>query len=280
MSPDTDPHGHPNGDPHGDLNGDPRTDSAPSAKADSAGIPWEGRSFQANVHAADDGSADPALLAALESFRGGEGTARGVVDAYRAARVLIPLIAEKGDEGIGPHGLAVDKTQELSIVTVAAPDGRRVLPVFTSVATMARWDAAARPVPVDGVRAALAAVDDDTDLIVIDPGSDTEFVVRRPAVWAIAQAQPWEPAVSNPDVFAGLHESIGGELAVIDLAVEAGDPSGRLRGPELIVRLELVDGLDEAQLDAVLQRLAKRWAADDRIAVLVDSLTVKLARSS
>ena len=88
---------------------------------------------------------------------------------------------------MGAHGLAVDKTQELSIVTVAAPDGRRVLPVFTSVAAMSRWDAAARPVPADGVRTAVAASADDTDLIVIDPGSETEFVLRRPAVWAIAQ---------------------------------------------------------------------------------------------
>jgi len=30
----------------------------------------------------------------------------------------------------------------------------------------------------------------------------------------------------------------------------------------------------------MLQRLAKRWAADDRIAVLVDSLAVKIRRSS
>jgi hypothetical protein len=173
----------------------------------------------------------------------------------------------------------VDKTQELSIVTVAAPDGRRVLPVFTSVAAMGRWDAAARPVPADGVRTALSAAADDTDLIVVDPGSETEFVIRRPAVWAIGQGHPWEPSFLSPEVVAGLHESIGGELSVIDLAVEPGDPGARLRGPELVVRLQLMDGLEKTELDAVLGRLAKRWAADDRIAVLVDSLTVKLVRA-
>src|SRR5690606_29978305 len=82
-----------------------------------------------------------------------------------------------------------------------------------------------------------------------------------------------EPSFTSPDVFAGLQESIGQELAVIDLAVASGDPAARLRGPELVVRLELMPGLDQAALDAVLARLAKRWAADDRIAVLVDSLT-------
>jgi len=257
MSPDTDPH-----------------------RGDSAGVPWEGRSFEPNPHAGDDGSADPALLAALTAPRDGAAAQIAVIDAYRSARLLIPLVAEKGDEGIGAHGLTVDKTQELSIVTVAAPDGRRVLPVFSSVGAMQRWDAAARPVPADGVRTALAASGEDTDLIVIDPGSDTEFVIRRPAVWAIAQGQPWEPSPVSPEVFAALQASVGGELAVLDLNVEAGDPSARLRGPELIVRLELIHGLDQAELDAVLGRLARRWAADDRIAVLVDSLTVKLVRGA
>lgn len=251
----------------------------PPHGADSAGVPWEGRSFQANPHSGDDGSADRALWEALTAFRSGAGDQVAVVDAYRSARLLIPLVAEAGDHGIGPHGLEVDKTQELSIVTVAAPDGRRVLPVFTSVDTMRRWDASARPVPADGVRTALAAADDDTDLIVIDPGSESEFVLRRPAVWAIAQQRPWEPSFTSPDVFAGLQESIGQELAVIDLAVAPGDPAARLRGPELVVRLELMPGLDQTALDAVLARLAKRWAADDRIAVLVDSLAVKLARA-
>ncbi|MEQ6896680.1 SseB family protein [Microbacterium sp. KR10-403] len=245
---------------------------------DSAGVPWAGRSFRTNPHAGDDGSADPALLAALTAFVAGTGDRVAVVEAYREARLLIPLVAEKGDEGVGPTGLAVDKTQELSIVTVAAPDGRRVLPVFSSVQAMGRWDATARPVPVEGVRTALAAVDDETDLIVIDPASETEHVLRRPAVWALAQQIPWEPSFVSAEVFTGLQESVARELAVVDLAVADGDPTGRLRGPELLVRLKLVDGLDKEQLDAVLARLARRWAADDRIATLVDSLSVKLSR--
>lgn len=269
MSPGTD------GDPHGPHGAPPD-----GAAADSAGVPWEGRRFEANPHSGDDGSADPALLAALVSFRAGESDARGVVDAYRDARLLIPLVAEKGDHGIGAHGLEVDKTQELSIVTVAAPDGRKVLPVFTSVTAMQAWDAAARPVPADGRRTALAAASEDTELIVIDPASETEFVLRRPAVWAIAQGEPWEPAHTSPTIFTGLQQSISGELAVLDLAVEPGDPTGRLRGPELVVHLQLMSGLEQEELDAVLARIARRWAADDRIAVLVDSLTVKLHRSS
>lgn len=245
---------------------------------DSAGVPWEGRTFRQNAAAGDDGSADQRLLDALTRFRAGTGDPVAVVDALREARVLVPLVAEKGEEGVAPSGLAVDKTQELSIVTVAAPDGRTVLPVFSSVDTMRAWDPKARPIPVAGTRAALAAAGEQTDLVVVDPASDTEFVVRRPAVWAIAQSERWEPAWTNPEVVRGLQESIGQELAVLDLSIAPGDPSARLRGPELIVTLRLIDGLDRTALDAVLQRLAKRWAADDRVAVLVDSLQVTLAR--
>lgn len=253
--------------------------SHPTDGADSAGVPWEGRHFESNPHAGDDGSADPALLAALTAFRAGEGDQVAVVDALRHARVLIPLVAEKGDEGIGAHGLPVDKTQELSIVTVAAPDGRKVLPVFSSVEALGRWDPKARPIPVEAVRAALAASAEQTDLLVLDPMSDTEFVVRRPAVWAIAQGRPWAPSFADPDVFLGLQESIAGELAVLDLQVEQGDPDARMRGPELIVRLTLMSGLDRGELDAVLARLARRWSTDDRVAILVDSLSVKLDRA-
>jgi hypothetical protein len=99
-------------------------------------------------------------------------------------------------------------------------------------------------------------------------------------VWAIGQGLAWEPAYRSPEVYAGLQRSIAGELAVIDLAVAPGDPTGRLRGPELVVELHLMAGLDQAELDAVLARLARRWAADDRIAVLVDSLSVKLRRGA
>ncbi|MBW1638269.1 SseB family protein [Microbacterium resistens] len=273
MSPETDAHGCEHGSPGEDH-------GSPGGTADSAGVPWAGRRFEDNAHAADDGSADPALLAALTGFRAGELPQEAVVDAFRQARVLVPLVAEKGDEGIGPTGLRVDKTQELSLVTVAAPDGRRVQPVFTSVETMSRWDAKARPIPVAATRVALAASSEDTELIVVDPTSATEFVIRRPAVWAIAQAQPWEPSPVSPEVFQGLQDSVAAELAVIDVAVSPGDPEARLRGPELVVTLDLVDGLDREVLDAVLARLAQRWAADDRIAVLVDSLTVKLRKSA
>lgn len=280
----------------------PARSDVPEGATDSAGVPWAGRAFQPNEHAHDDGRAPEALASALKRFRSGDGGQGDVVAAFAQSRLLIPLLAELGtgplseqigtdteqttsvtgesDSGagvdVGPHGLAVDKSQELSIVTVAGPDGRRVLPVFASVEAMSRWNPLARPVPADGVRVALAAADEGTDLVVLDPGSDDEFVLRRPAVWAVAQSQSWHPSFDSPEVLAAFERSIGTELSVLGVDLEAGDPDARLAGPELVVRLMLVAGLSRAELDTVLQRLAARWAADDAIATLVDSLTVRL----
>lgn len=260
---------------------DPETPGANTG--DSAGRPWTGRSFEPNPHAADDGSMPAELATALDRFRSGDGGQADVVRAFATARLLIPLVAELGDAGDGaaaqepgPHGLPIDKSQELSIVTVAGPDGRKVLPVFGSVAAMARWNPLARPVPADGVRVALAAADDGTDLVVLDPGSPTEFVLRRPAVWAVARSLPWEPPFEAADLAAAFERSIGSELAVLGVDLLPGDPDARLAGPELIIRLTLVSGLTRDELDATTARLARRWAEDERIATGVDSLAVKL----
>ncbi|WP_082888907.1 SseB family protein [Leifsonia xyli] len=247
--------------------------------ADSAGQAWEGREFDDNPFGDDDGSAPPALLGALAAFRAGEVGAEAVVDALRSSRLLIPLVAELGDEGESDAGLRVDKTQELSIVTVAGPDGRTVQPVFSSVAAMTAWNPAARPVPVDGRRAALAAAAEGTELIVLDPTSETEFVLRRPAVWAVAQGTPWLPSDRDPAVGEAFRASIASELGVHEIALLSGDPQGRLAGEELVVRLALAAGLTREELDAILARLAQRWAADDVIATRVDSLRVQLAAS-
>lgn len=250
--------------------------SRPTEAADSAGQPWKGRHFEANAHSADDGSAPEALLSALEAFAA-DGDPVGVVDAFRGSRFLIPLVAHAGEHGVTDAGLVVDKTQELSIVTVAGPDGRDVLPVFSSVAAMSAWNGTARPIPADGVRVALAAAEEGTDVVVVDPGSATEFALRRPALWAVAQSAPWTPPHLSEPVRAAFAASVSAEPAVVDVELRQGDPSARLAGPELVVRLSLVPGLDRAMLDGVLGRLSTRWAADEAIATGVDSMTVALA---
>ncbi|WP_158864788.1 SseB family protein [Leifsonia sp. AG29] len=245
--------------------------------ADSAGQPWAGREFDDNPFGDDDGAAPPELLVALAAFRRGQAGPEAVVDALRGARLLVPLIAELGEEGTTAAGHAVDKSQELSLVTVAGPDGRTVQPVFSSVAALQNWNPSARPVPVGARRVALAAVSEGVELLVLDPTSETEFVVRRPAVWAMAQGASWLPPQADPLVVGAFRASIAPELGVQAVDLAAGDPDQRLVAEELIVRLSLSRGLSEEALGAILSRLAQRWAADDAIATRVDSLRVQLA---
>lgn len=247
--------------------------------ADSAGQPWAGRHFGTNAFSGDDGSATPELAAAIAAFHGGTGDRESVVAAFREARLLIPLVAHLAEAGVGDDGHVIDKKQELAIVTVAGPDGRTVLPVFSCVAAMQAWNAAARPVPADGARVALAAASENTELVVLDPTSTTEFVLRRPALWALAKNAPWRAPHRDPSIVEAFAASIGTELSVLAVDLADGDPEARLLGPELLVRLELVQGLTQVELDAVLARLAQRWAADDRIALGVDSLGVQLVAS-
>lgn len=248
----------------------------PRRGSDSAGVPWEGRHFDHSPASNDDGRAPERLIEALRRFHSHELGEPEVVDAFRASRLLIPLVAHLAEAGVGDHGHTVDKKAELSIVTVAGPDGRNVLPVFSSVDSMRRWNAKARPVPADAIRIALAAASEGTELIVLDPGSETEFVIRRPALRAIAQSLPWIPSYLDEELLIEFLASAEPEMSVASVLLDAGDPDARLRGPELIVRLTIVAGLDRHALDTLLARLQRRWAASEPISTRVDSLGVQL----
>ena len=244
--------------------------------ADSAGQPWAGRHFESNANADDDGSAPPALMAAIKGFQAGTGRETEVIEAFRTSRLLIPLLTVLGESGVNERGQKVDKSQELSIVTVEGPDGRTVLPVFSSVAAMGAWNATARPVPAVGPRVALAAVSEGTDLVVIDPMSPTEFIVRRPALRALAQELEWIPSYSSDEIAQEFSQSVLEEPTVLAVSLEPGDPEARLHGPEVIVHLTLTDGLSGAEVEALLERLSLRWSQSELIAQSVDSLGVSL----
>ncbi len=141
----------------------------------------------------------------IRAFRAGIVGESAVVDALRDSRLLIPLVAVAGELGTNEHGHAIDKSQELSIVTVMGPDGRSVLPAFSSVSAMSLWNPAARPVPATAARVALAAASENTDLVVLDPTSETEFALRRPALWALAQSQSWTPSYLDEEVLVCVH---------------------------------------------------------------------------
>jgi SseB protein N-terminal domain len=248
----------------------------PDPLADSAGVPWEGRHLEPNPHANDDGTADPALLAIIDEFKAGKALAEAVVVALGKARLLVPLVANLGEAGQGAHGQVVDKSADLSIVSVQSPDGQIALPVFSSVAAMQVWNPKARPVPIETARVALAAASEKNNRIILDPGSPTQFAVRQNAYQALAQQLPWIHPSRDPEVKAAFKAAIDAETAVENYAIQDGDPAAALTGPEVLVYLKLAPGLTQLELDQVLERLGVAWAASPEIALKVDSLGIKL----
>lgn len=268
---------------------------------DSAGQPWAGRSLSGNdakIHNFDDddGTADAGYLAALSDLAAGTGDEAAVVAALATARVFVPILAQLAEEGeaaAGPNGdpLHSDKQADMALVTLKAPDGRTAMPVFTSAASMTAWHPEARPVAVYAARAALSAVAEGAELLVLDPGSEVTFVVRRPAVWAVAQQQPWTPSYADPDLAGALGEGAVGFPAVRRVEIHPGGgvasatadgrrlPGGGA-GPELRVVLYLEDGLDAAGVQSIVAGLNNAWARNEIFAERVDSIEVKLQRAA
>lgn len=226
--------------------------------------------------AGDDGTAAPQVAAALAAIADGSGTVGGLVDALAGTRVLVPVLAELEVEDVvvhGGHEHTVDKEASAGIVALRAPDGRTALPVFTSVATMAAWRADARPVPSDVARAALSAVTEGWAVLVVDPGGPTTVLVPRPAVWALAQQEPWRPAVVAGGVDPEVRDAIVAAVTPVAGVVSADAVPGTRA--EVAVVVVLVAGLDRAGLDAVLAQVNAALAGVELVATRVDSLELR-----
>ncbi|MGN7199022.1 SseB family protein [Arthrobacter sp. SAFR-044] len=262
---------------------------------DSAGQSWAGRSLageDAKIHnfEDDDGTADAGYLAAIAALRGGRGDEADVVASLATARVFIPIVAQLAEEAETEHGLHADKQADMALVTLKAADGRTALPAFTSAAALSAWHPEARPVAVYAARAALSAVAEGAELLVLDPGADVTFVVRRPGVWALAQQHDWTPSYSDQELAAEMGNAAAGFAAVrgIELlpgrgvAARAADGSvvpGGGAGPELQVVLYLEDGLDAAGVQELVAGLQSEWSRNVLFGERVDSLEIKLRRA-
>lgn len=244
--------------------------------ADSAGVPWQGRSFEPNEFANDDGSAPEMLLRALEEFRSNLCGPEKVIDALREARLLVPLVATIGEAELGAFDKTVDKSADLSIVTVRSPDEQDALVVFSSVAAMRVWNESARPVPTDAVRVALAAASQMATRIVLDPGSPTEFVIRRPAIAKIAQSLPWISPDRDSKVLEVIQSSVSNQPEVLGVELSSGDPTARLLGPELQIAIRIIQGLDSSAVKVLVEKVSQSWSTSDHFASAVDSVAIKL----
>jgi hypothetical protein len=258
-----------------------------SQAADSAGIPFEGREFRPHPFAGDDGSSPEGLARALADIRDAiTGTddahlanaARGLVSSLRTNRVLVPLLAEAGDLGHTPEGRVVEKTQELSIVTVEGPKGEPVGLMFSGVNEMSAWRTDARPIPVEASRVAAWALTEDIPQVVIDPASALPVVCRRGVLWSLVGDEdyvaPWESSEALEILQARdlWHEFSG--LATV--SVHSGWRRDHNTGPDVTVRLHLLPGLTREDIGQITAGFADHWANHPSELALVDGIHVEV----
>lgn len=244
---------------------------------DSAGQPWEGRNLAPNPFSGDTGEADAALLTALEAVAATPLEPRAheaVVTALAGARLYAPIVPIAVDHGVGENGLMVDNSSDMAMVRLRAEDGRECTPGFSAIPPLTQWHPQARPVPIEAERLALGAVEAESQLVVIDPGTDRSFLLRRPALFAFAQGQPWTPAWADPAVAEAAVALAGRFPWLARIAVSPGSARVHVEGPELGIHLGVRDDVPAEEID----RFQRALAADPIIVDRADSLAIQLTR--
>jgi len=109
----------------------------------------------------DDGQVDPSLAGAL-------GDDAQVAAVFADVRIFVPIVAVLGE--LATDGS--DKSADMAAVLMTGKDGRTALLAFSSVAALEAWNPLARPVPVWGRDAFLAARDEGASAVLLDLGSE------------------------------------------------------------------------------------------------------------
>ncbi|MFE7707657.1 SseB family protein [Streptomyces sp. NPDC057486] len=233
----------------------------------------------------DDGTADPALTAALAAWAEDRTAVGPVLEALKGARLLVPVVAvlgevEEGEEdsheapGKGGRarrggGLRREKTSDMAVPTLQAGD-RRALPAFTSTASLARWDPQARPVAVPLHQALQAAAHEKADTVVLDLAGPVAYELTGSALLALAEGRTSADPLDDPAVTSAVRDAVAAEPAVLRAHLVPGRSGGTLAlvlAPEAapaetarrvaesladdeVLRARLVRGLDLALLPA------------------------------
>jgi hypothetical protein len=136
------------------------------------------RQLLAPAYPDDDGAADPALSAALTAYAADAAALPGALAALQTARVLVPVVAIAGEVEVDEQGLAHDKTSDMAAVLVQGRHGGRGLLAFSGTDALAAWNPEARPVPVPARQAALAAIQDGAQALLVDLAGPAPLVGR------------------------------------------------------------------------------------------------------
>ncbi|MFH8222458.1 SseB family protein [Streptomyces sp. NPDC018057] len=216
----------------------------------------------------DDGSADPALSAALAAWAEDGTAVDGVLRALKGARLLVPVVAVLGETEEDENGLRREKTSDMAVPTLKAGH-RTALPAFTSTASLARWDPAARPVAVPLHRALQAAAHEKADTVVLDLAGPVAFELTGAALRALAEGRTTADPLADPAVVAAVRDAVAAEPAVLSARLGPGQADGTLA-------LVLDPAAAQAPADTA-RAVAGRLAASDALrARLVRGLDLAL----
>ncbi|MGO2036851.1 MAG: SseB family protein [Brevibacterium sp.] len=247
----------------------------PGQHSDSAGQSWSGRDLKPNPFSGDTGEADRGLLAALEAVRAEPlepAAHQGVLAALSGTRLYAPIVPMALDHEVNEQGLMVDNSSEMAMVRLQAEDGRECTPGFSAIPPLTAWHAEARPVPIEAERLVLGAIEADSQLVVLDPGADSSFLLRRPAMFAFVKGEDWTPSWADAEVgrrLATIAESFGW---LARLGISPGSHTVNLGGPELGIRL----GVESEVPQAEVQRFQEAVAGDEELVAKIDSLAIRL----
>ncbi|GAA3260031.1 SseB family protein [Streptomyces lavendulae] len=205
----------------------------------------------------DDGTADPRLSAALAAWAADRAAEPQLLAALKEARLLVPVVAVLGEVETDPEtGLKREKTSDMAVPTLTAGD-RRALPAFTSIASLALWDPAARPVAVPLHQALAAAAHEKADTIVLDLAGPVPYQLTGPALLALAEGRTDADPLAAPAVREAVRAAVGAEPAVLRAYLVAGGS-----GADGTLAVLLAADADPAP---AARRIAEALAADETL---------------
>jgi hypothetical protein len=194
------------------------------------------------------------VSAALTAFGSGLGSEHAALTALANSRLLVPIIAVAGGEGEdlapggpagGEHGCAAgDRNAEMSLPALVGRDGRRAIPAFTCLETLARWRSEARPVPAAASQVCRAALDDEC-AVVVDIAGPVPVAIDGARLAALADGQPVPLPHEDPDVLAAVQAAAVQAVAGTGAVVTAG-------GQQAIAGLRLAAGADGNDLQVLV----------------------------
>lgn len=221
---------------------------------------FEGADVLVTRFQGDSGEADTRLRELLgdpETYA----AQRELVARIAASRLLIPVVANLDEK----DARGADKHSHMATVTITDPHGRKALVCFTGVDSVARWRADARPIPVAGVEAAQAALQEECDALLIDIAGPTRYALTGTGLWALAAGGPWRHPLEEPEVLAALEAA----LADSGLAGHFEPDPATVDGVALVL-----DSVDMPKVQALADALSRTPAVQAR----VSSLEVRLDR--